>query len=309
MKTNNASAKVSLVETPQFSREVAFSRTIGLITKAELEVLKNKTVAVAGLGGVGGANILTLARLGVGGFHIADMDTFGVENFNRQAGANMGTVGRSKIDVMEEMALAINPEIRIKKFPKGVHSHNMAEFFAGVDAYVDSLDFFVFKVRGEVFDYCYKHNIPATTVGPIGMGAALVNFLPGKMSFHEYFQWKESDGDLELGVKFLLGLTPKVPHVSYIVDSSAVDLQNRKGPSTPMACQICSGVMGVEIMKILLNRGEVLNAPHSIVFDAYKNRVFHTHLWGGNKNPWQKLKIALVKRKLAKTLAAGKKAA
>jgi hypothetical protein len=67
--------------------------------------------------------------------------------------------------------------------------------------------------------------------------------------------------------------------------------------------------MGVEILKILLNRGEVLSAPHSIVFDAYKNRVFHTHLWGGNKNPWQKLKIALVKRKLAKTLAAGKKAA
>lgn len=291
-------------QNPSFVREAAFSRTIGLITKAELEVLKNKTIAVAGLGGVGGSHVLTLARLGVGSLHIADLDTYGIENFNRQAGANMNTLGRPKIDVMTEMALAINPELKIKRFPQGVTPANIQEFFSGVDAYVDSLDFFAFKIRGHVFDYCYKNGIPASTVGPIGMGAALMNFLPGKMSFQQYFDWKESDGDLELGVKFLLGLTPKVPHASYLVDPTAVKLAERKGPSTPMACELCAGVMGVEILKILLKRGEVLSAPHSIVFDAFKNRVFHSHLWGGNRNPLQKLKIAFVKKKMAKDLAA-----
>ena len=66
-----------------FDRETAFSRTLGLITRGELDVLRDKTVAIAGLGGVGGSHLLTLARLGIGRFHLADFDTFGIENFNR----------------------------------------------------------------------------------------------------------------------------------------------------------------------------------------------------------------------------------
>lgn len=291
--------------TSEFNRELAFSRTIGFITKQELEILKNKTVAIAGLGGVGGVHILTLARLGIGSFHIADMDTFAIENFNRQAGANVHTIGKTKVEVMMEMALAINPEIKIKTFPNGVNAENIDEFFQGVDAYVDSLDFFAFKIRAMVFDHCYQKGIPATTVGPLGMGAALLNFLPGKMSFRNYFQWKENDSDVDLGVKFLLGVTPKAPHGSYIVDPTSINIAARKGPSTPMGCELCAGVMGTEILKILLKRGRVLSAPHSIVFDAFKNKVFHTYVWGGNKNPFQKLKIFLVKRKILKSLARG----
>jgi molybdopterin/thiamine biosynthesis adenylyltransferase len=287
---------------PEFSREIAFSRSIGFLTREELEILKNKTVAIAGLGGVGGSHVLTLARLGVGSMHLADLDIYGLENFNRQAGATMKTIGRNKIDVMIEMAQAINPEIKIKAFNKGVTTENMREFFSGVDAYVDALDFFAFKIRGEVFDYCLEHNIPASTAGPIGMSAALLNFMPGHMTFRDYFQWKKTDSDLELGVKFLLGLTPKVAHLSYLVDPTAVDLAARKGPSTPMGCELCAGVMGAEMLKILLKRGKVLSAPHSLVFDAYHNRLFHSHVWGGNKNPWQRIKIALAKKKISQFL-------
>jgi molybdopterin/thiamine biosynthesis adenylyltransferase len=287
---------------PEFSREIAFSRSIGFLTQQELESLKNKTVAIAGLGGVGGSHVLTLARLGVGSMHLADLDIYGLENFNRQAGATMNTIGRNKIDVMIEMAKSINPEIKIKAFNKGVTTENMKEFFSGVDAYVDALDFFAFKIRGEVFDYCFENAIPASTVGPIGMGAALLNFMPGQMSFRDYFQWKKTDSDIDLGVKFLLGLTPKASHVSYLVEPGAVDIANRKGPSTPMACELCAGVMGTEILKILLKRGRVLSAPHSLVFDAYHNRLFHTHTWGGNKNPLQRLKIAIVKKRITSSL-------
>ncbi len=287
---------------PEFSREIAFSRSIGFVTKQELESLKNKTVAIAGLGGVGGSHVLTLARLGVGSMHLADLDVFGLENFNRQAGATMNTIGRNKIDVMIEMARSINPEIKIKAFNKGVTTENMKEFFNGVDAYVDALDFFAFKIRGEVFDYCFENKIPASTAGPIGMGAALLNFMPGQMSFRDYFQWKKTDSDIELGVKFLLGLTPKASHLSYLVDPTAIDLANRKGPSTPMGCELCAGVMGAEMLKILLKRGRILSAPHSLVFDAYQNRLHHSHIWGGNKNPLQRLKIAIVQKRIAKSL-------
>ncbi len=283
-----------------FDRNTAFSRSIGLITKQELDLLKGKTVAIAGLGGVGGSYLLTLARLGVGGFHIADMDTFSIENFNRQAGANMNTLGRAKVEVLKEMALAINPELRIKVFSEGVNNQNISEFFLGVDTYVDGLDFFAFRVRESVFRFCYQKKIPATTVGPIGMGAALMNFLPGGMSFDDYFQWKPTDSDLDLSIKLLLGLTPSACHRFYIVDPSALDFEARRGPSLPMGIELCAGVLGTEVLKILLKRGKTFEAPHSILYDAYFNKLFHHYVMFGNRNPLQRLKYFLAKWKMTR---------
>ena len=88
-----------------FSYEQAFSRNIGWVTEWEQSALRGMCVAIAGMGGVGGIHLLTLVRLGIGRFRIADFDTFDIVNFNRQAGATMDTIGRPKIDVMAEMAL------------------------------------------------------------------------------------------------------------------------------------------------------------------------------------------------------------
>ena len=60
----------------KFNYERAFSRNIGWLTSSEQLKLKNAKIAIAGLGGVGGAHLLTLARLGVGSFNISDFDIF-----------------------------------------------------------------------------------------------------------------------------------------------------------------------------------------------------------------------------------------
>ena len=73
--------------TTPFRYEQAFSRNIGWVTREEQALLRSKRVAIAGGGGVGGVHALTLARLGVTKFRIADFDTFDVPNFNRQVGA------------------------------------------------------------------------------------------------------------------------------------------------------------------------------------------------------------------------------
>src|SRR3954449_130001 len=104
-----------------FSYPQAFERNLGWITEAEQQVLRGKRVAIAGMGGVGGAHLLTLTRLGIGNFHIADFDHFEVHNFNRQVGATMQSVGRPKVDVMAEMAMSINPELDVRRFPEGVN--------------------------------------------------------------------------------------------------------------------------------------------------------------------------------------------
>jgi len=284
----------------EFDREIAFSRTLGLVTRDEMKALQGKTAAIAGLGGVGGSHLLTLTRLGIGGFHLSDSDTFGQENFNRQAGATMATVGLRKVEVMEQMARQINPTLRINVFPQGVTLQNLDEFLSGVDIYVDGLDYFAFEIRAAIFKACYEKGIPAVTAGPLGMGAALLNFLPGKMSFQDYFDWRNDDSEVVKAVKFLVGLAPSLPHRRSIVDPSYVDLQARKGPSTPMGCDLCAGFAGTQVLKILLYRGKIRAAPHSLHFDAYDDRLYSRRIWFGNRNPWQKFKVAVVMRMLAK---------
>src|SRR4051812_40682441 len=103
-----------------FDYHKAFSRNIGWVTPEEQNRLRGKRIAIAGLGGAGGIHLLTLARLGVGAFHIADLDVFELPNFNRQAGAMMSSLDHPKVDTLMAMAKQINPELNIKTFSKGI---------------------------------------------------------------------------------------------------------------------------------------------------------------------------------------------
>ena len=291
-----------------FSYFQAFDRNLGWVTEAEQKTLRTKRVAIAGLGGVGGIHLLTLTRLGIGNFNIADFDHFEIHNFNRQVGANVHSIGRPKIDVMAEMASAINPELDIRRFEDGVNAGNVERFLDGVDLYVDGLDFFVLDERQRVFDLCAARGIPAITVAPLGMGAALLVFMPGRMSFEEYFRMGQTS-PTEKAARFLVGLSPSMLSMGYLVDPSRVDLVAHKAPSTPMGCDLCAGIAATEALKILLERGSVVAAPWGVHFDAYKNRLKRTWRPGGNANPLQRALIALTMRRYASAAAGSKVAA
>lgn len=281
----------------QFDYDLAFSRNIGWVTEAEQQILKSKRIAIAGLGGVGGEHLITLARMGITKFNLSDFDQFGCENTNRQAGANITTYGKKKLDTMVEMALTINPELEINTFPEGINESNTNEFLSGVDCYVDSLDFFAVEARKRVFKLCAEQGIAATTAAPIGMGTAFLNFLPGKMTFEQYFRL-EGHTENEQYLKFFLGLTPAALQSAYLVDPTKLDLANKKGPSMPVGCKLAAGVAGAQVLKILLNRGDVLNVPWGLHFDAYTNQFKKTWRPGGNNNLLQKLAFNIAKRKM-----------
>lgn len=289
----------SVARVAPFSYQRAFSRNIGWVTQEEQAILRTKRVAIAGGGGVGGQYLLTLARLGIGAFRIADFDTFDIANFNRQAGATMSTLAQPKVDVMAAMARDINPELDIQIFPAGINKDNLPEFLDGVDLYIDGLDFFAFDIRQQTFALCASLGVPATTVAPLGMGAALLNFMPGKMTFEEYFRWGDLP-ELDKAIRFVVGLAPAGLHRGYLVEPSAVNFAERRGPSTVMGIQLCAGIAATEALKILLNRGPVRCAPHGMQFDAYRNKISHTWRPGGNGNPIQRFAIAIGTRQFAK---------
>ncbi|HKY01732.1 MAG TPA: ThiF family adenylyltransferase [Burkholderiales bacterium] len=155
-----------------FEYEKAFSRNLGWVTEAEQARLRRSRVAIAGLGGVGGLHLLTLARLGVGAFNVAEFD---LANFNRQIGAGMRSLGRSKLEVMIELARDINPELDICVFPSGVQRDNVDDFLRDADVYVDGLDFFALEARRVTFNACTRLGVPALTAAPLGMGVAVLN--------------------------------------------------------------------------------------------------------------------------------------
>lgn len=282
-----------------FNYDEAFSRNIGWVTEAEQRQLRGKRVAIAGMGGVGGVHLLTLARLGIGAFHIADMDVFELVNFNRQVGATMSNLQRPKAAALAEMARDINPELDIRIFDAGVDAGNLGAFLDGVDLYVDGLDFFAFEARRQTFKACADRGIPAVTAAPLGMGTAVLNFLPGQMSFEEYFCLEGCDEE-GMALRFLLGLSPAMLQRGYLADMSRVNLAEHRGPSTIAACQLCAGVTAVEVLKILLGRGEVLCAPRGFQFDAYRNRYVKTWRPWGNRNPLQRIGLAIARHQLAK---------
>ncbi|GAB3248789.1 ThiF family adenylyltransferase [Chitinimonas naiadis] len=281
----------------EYDYKLGVSRNIGWVTEAEQQKLRGARVAIAGLGGVGGAHLLTLARLGVGAFNLAEFDQFEVQNFNRQVGATLPNLGRSKLDTLIQMAKDINPELSIRRFEEGVNEANLDEFLSGTSAYVDGLDFFVLNIRRKVFAACASKGIPALTAAPLGMGVALLYFKPGGMTFDQYFRL-ENQSQFEQYARFIAGLSPAMLQRDYLAVPSAVNFLEKRGPSTMMACDLCAGVMGTEVLKAILGRGKQRAAPWGMHFDAYHQKMSLTWRPWGNANPLQQLMLLLIRKKL-----------
>lgn len=288
----------------KFNYEQAFSRNIGWLTAAEQAKLRGARIAIAGLGGVGGAHLLTLARLGLGNFNISDFDHFEVHNFNRQVGASMSTLSRPKAEVLAEMTRGINPEADVRCFGAGVTVQNVADFLDGVDVYVDGIDFFAIEARRLLFAECARRGIPALTAAPLGMGVSLLYFKPGGMSFEQYFQ-VEGRSQQEQYARFIAGLSPAMLQRNYLVVPQAVNFDEKRGPSTMMSCDLCAGMMGTSVLKVLLDRGALRAAPWAMQFDAYRQKLSFTWRPFGNANPLQQLMLMLIRPVLKGQAKAG----
>ena len=280
-----------------YGYEAATSRNHGWVTAVEQTRLRAARVAVAGLGGVGGAHVLTMARLGIGALNVADFDHFEVHNFNRQAGAFVSTVGLAKADVIAGMARDIQPGADVRVFGSGVTPDNVDEFLRDVDLYIDGIDFFAMDARRLLFEACRRKGIPALTAAPLGMGTSLLYFSPSGMSFEDYFRL-EGCSRQEQFARFIAGLSPAMLQRGYLAAPEAVNFGEQRGPSTIMACELCAGVTGTAVLKILLGRGRVKAAPWAMQFDAYEQKLSFTWRPFGNAHPLQRVLLAMIRPRL-----------
>ncbi|MGN0173537.1 MAG: ThiF family adenylyltransferase [Acutalibacteraceae bacterium] len=118
-----------------------FSRTELLFGSEKMNILKNSRVAVFGIGGVGGHCTLALARSGIGALDLIDNDTVSITNINRQAVANLKTVGCQKTEVMKDMIANINPDAKVTIHNTFFLPENADEFdFSKYDYIIDAID-------------------------------------------------------------------------------------------------------------------------------------------------------------------------
>lgn len=280
-----------------FDYDLAFSRNHGITSTEEQLRLKNATVAIAGMGGVGGDYLITLMRAGVGNFKISDFDDFEVGNFNRQYGATMSAVGRKKMEVMAELALDINPEANIETYPEGINESNVNEFLTGVDVFVDAVEFFEIKVHQLIINACMARGIPAVFGVPLGFGVGVLIYTPEGMSFDEYFDLDYSAPLEQQVLKMSLGCAPAGFHLKY-VDPSSVDLAKRKAPSMASGCKLATGMVITQTLMAILHPSELKPLPYYTCYDARLNQLKKGYLWMGNRNPIQKLKFFIARKKL-----------
>lgn len=297
-------ARSGLMETERLVKE-EFSRNIGILTEEEQKRLLASRVAVAGAGGVGGLHILTLARLGIGKFTIADPDIFEAVNINRQFGANQSTFNKNKAGVLAGMVRDINPLAEVAVFDKGVNEANVDEFLAGVDIFVDGIDFFEFEIRRLLFNKCREKGVYALTAAPLGFGATLQTFAPDGMSFDDYFGTSESMDYMEKVAAFAAGLAPHPWHIRYL-DLSKISFTRQTGPAVSPACTLASSLIATEVVKILIRRGAVSPVPSYTQIDLFLGKFKKGRVFMGGRNPIQRLKRWLILKKVKKATAIGR---
>ncbi|UQZ82560.1 tRNA threonylcarbamoyladenosine dehydratase [Paenibacillus konkukensis] len=144
-----------------------FSRTELAIGPEGLEVMRNSTIAVLGIGGVGSMAAEALARTGVGRIVLIDKDVVDITNVNRQIHALLSTVGQPKADLMRDRILQINPEcdaIALRMFYTEETYEKLFEY--PLDYVIDASDTISYKIH--LIKQCLQRNIPIIS----SMGAA-----------------------------------------------------------------------------------------------------------------------------------------
>lgn len=262
--------------------DAKFQRNIGIFTQEEQQQLKNSTIAIAGMGGVGGLLAERLIRLGIGKLKITDSGTFEVSNLNRQYASSDQTINQNKADVLYDELKKINPTAEIVHHNKGIRTMKDAEAFVdGSHLVVDEMDYGAWKESVFLQRSARKNGVHYLFSGAIGFGALLTNFSPDGITLEEY-NGIETDADLEKIQTDSVSSEKVLPIIpSYASDAMSMEMLqeivsgHRPVPTCSIGVGLASLIAASETVNTLLKRKEMILAPEYIYVDLL-DRNFST---------------------------------
>lgn len=147
--------------------ELRFGGISRLYGKSGAEIISNAHFCVIGIGGVGSWIAESLARSGVGEITLIDLDDICTTNINRQIHALSNTIGESKVDVMADRILQINPDCNVNRIEDFVTEDNLRELLSkGYDYVIDAID--SVKIKTQIIAHCKRNKLPIVTIGGAG---------------------------------------------------------------------------------------------------------------------------------------------
>ena len=144
-----------------------FARFSMMVGEEGIEKLRKSRVIIFGVGGVGSYTVEALVRAGVGQITMVDFDEISESNINRQLHSLRSTIGKSKIDVMKDRILDINPDCKVELVKRLVYD-DIDEVLGNnkYDFVVDAIDVIGSKIN--LIEYCVKNNI--NIISSMGFG-------------------------------------------------------------------------------------------------------------------------------------------
>ena len=226
-----------------------------ILNKKEQLKLKNSKITVIGCGGIGGAVIEMLARMGVLHLKIVDKDKFDVSNINRQLMSSMERVGQAKTEVTKEIIETINPFVEVETFNTELNQENVDEIVAGSSVVVDALDNLTARI---ITSRCaLKLQIPFVHGAIHGTMGQITTFTSETPTYEETFKLSSFGKDLNDEV---LSEVEKIARAVPPVMGSVPNI---------VGC-----LQAFEVVKILTGRGNIITAPEVLIFDLMKKKPF-----------------------------------
>ena len=134
-----------------------------LIIGNKINILKNKTIMVIGLGGVGGHAFESLIRSGIENIIVIDNDIIDITNLNRQILAYQSNIGKPKVEIAKQIAQNINPNCQITSIQNFLDENNIEDIFnQPIDFVIDAID--TIKSKKIIIKKCIEKNIPFISV-------------------------------------------------------------------------------------------------------------------------------------------------
>jgi len=129
-----------------------------IVDDSTLDKIRNKTVLIIGLGGVGGHALESIVRMGINNVILVDNDIVDETNLNRQLLSLRSNIGEYKVDVAKKRVLDINPDCNVIIINKFIDRTNYKELFSyNIDYVIDACDTVTTKIL--LIKECLNRNI------------------------------------------------------------------------------------------------------------------------------------------------------
>ncbi|MDF1662620.1 MAG: ThiF family adenylyltransferase [Planctomycetota bacterium] len=243
------------------------------LPRPSFDKLQATTALVAGLGG--GSNIAELlARKGIGGLIIADLDIYEEHNV-RQRGCSLSTLGEEKTVAMRARLLDINPHLSIHTVSQGITLENVDELVRQSDYVIDMLDFSALSEKIALYRAARRQKKTVLTAPSVINGAVLYVFGPEGPTYEDFFGFDPSLNKQDMSLRFLKKLIPDYPPEAPESMYRQAARGQRNIPLDAVGVDQASVLLVAALENLVLGRDDrVIFAPRGIQVDLSNPQFF-----------------------------------